>query len=78
MPGKSPKRAERFTIADQDAVRMLIQKLAAPGGSRDVDQQKLLQALDQAAMQYRNAQQKVRQAFFHGLLTGYGVGLKHR
>jgi hypothetical protein len=78
MARKTQKRRPQFTIADEDAVRILVEKLGAPRGSSSVDQAKLMQALDQAAQQYRNSQQKVRQAFFHGLLTGYGVGLKRQ
>jgi hypothetical protein len=76
MAAKARKPSGKFVIADQDAVRMLVAKLTAPRGSRAVDEKKLLQALDQAAQQYKHSDQKVRQAFFHGLLTGYGVGLK--
>jgi hypothetical protein len=36
----------------------------------------LLKALDQAARSYKDSNQKQRQAFFHGLLTGYAVALK--
>lgn len=78
MAAKSNKGAARFAIADQEAVRTLVAKLAAPRGSRAVDEQRLLQALDQAAQRYWRSDEKVRQAFIHGLLTGYGVGLKRR
>ena len=78
MTRKSPGHAHRFTIADKEAVQVLLKKLMGPRGSRNVDQGKLLQALDHAAQHYKNSQKKVRQAFFHGLLTGYGVGLKRR
>lgn len=76
MATRSRRPSGKFVIADQDAVRTLIAKLAAPRGSRAVDEKKLLQALDQAAQRYKHSSQKIRQAFFHGLLTGYGVGLK--
>jgi hypothetical protein len=33
-------------------------------------------ALDDATRHYKDPNQKVRQAFFHGLLTGYAVALK--
>jgi hypothetical protein len=78
MAKKSRGHARKFTIADEEAVRVLVQKLGAPRGSRSVDEGKLLQALDRASQQYKRSQRKVRQAFFHGLLTGYGVGLKRR
>lgn len=78
MARKSPGHSHTFTIADNEAVQVLVDKLGAPRGSRSVDQKKLLQALDQAAQHYKNADKKLRQAFFHGLVTGYGVGLKLR
>lgn len=78
MARKSPGHSHKFTIADDEAVRVLVEKLGAPRGSRSVDQEKLVRALDQAAQHYKTADEKVRQAFFHGLLTGYGVGLKRR
>jgi hypothetical protein len=40
--------------------------------------EKLLRALDDAARHYKDSNQKVRQAFFHGLLTGYAVALTLR
>ncbi len=78
MAKKSPGHSHKFTIADEEAVRVLVEKLGAPRGSRSVDQGKLLLALDRAAQHYKHSQQRVRQAFFHGLLTGYGVGLKRQ
>ncbi len=78
MARKSPGHSHTFTIADNEAVRVLVEKLGAPRGSRSVDQKKLMQALDQAAQHYKNADERLRQAFFHGLVTGYGVGLKLR
>jgi hypothetical protein len=38
--------------------------------------EKLLKALEGASRRYKNSDQKERQAFFHGLLTGYAVALK--
>jgi len=78
MARKSPGHSHQFIIADKEAVRVLVEKLGAPRGSRSVDNEKLLQALDQAAQHYKDSHKKVRQAFFHGLVTGYGVGLKRR
>jgi hypothetical protein len=46
------------------------------GGTRQKRREKLLKALDEASRRYRNSGQKERQAFFHGLLTGYAVALK--
>ena len=72
----SQNHTHKFSIADEDAVRVLLTKIAVPHGSRSVDEEKLWHALDSAARQYRRSQRDVRQAFFHGLLTGYAVGLK--
>lgn len=68
----------KFSIADDDAVRVLINKLGAPKGSRNVDREKLYKALVSAVERYTRSRQEISQAFFHGLLTGYGVGLKHK
>jgi hypothetical protein len=69
------RHLHKFTIADDDAVRALVDKLAGGGGHR-VRREKLLRALDDAARHYESSNEKVRRAFFHGLLTGYGVALK--
>jgi hypothetical protein len=65
----------KYTIADEEAVQLLLKKLLA-GGPRQQRREKLLKALDQAARCYGDSNQKQRQAFFHGLLTGYAVALK--
>jgi hypothetical protein len=78
MKRKTMKHTHKFSIADNDAVRVMIQKLSAPNGSHTVDNAKLLQALDAAARRYSQSNQELSQAFFHGLLTGYAVGLKHK
>jgi hypothetical protein len=65
----------KYTIADEEAVQMLVKKLVA-GGPHQQRRDKLLKALDQAARSYGDSDQKQRQAFFHGLLTGYAVALK--
>jgi len=64
-----------FTIADDDAVRALIDKLVGEG-RKGVRRDRLLRALDDAARHYQDSNQQVRRAFFHGLLTGYAVALK--
>jgi hypothetical protein len=69
--------SHQYTIADDEAVVTLIKKLM-DGGSRNFSREKLLHALDDAARHYDDSDQKVRRAFFHGLLTGYGVGLRLR
>ena len=65
----------RFTIADNQAVQVLIDKMLGRG-TRQKRREKLLKALDEASRHYQNTSQKERQAFFHGLLTGYAVALK--
>jgi hypothetical protein len=70
------QHSHRFTIADDDAVRVLVGKLVKGGGKQG--RERLLRALDDAARHYKDSNQKVRQAFFHGLLTGYAVALKLR
>ena len=69
------QHSHKFTIADDDAVRALVDKLVN-GGRKELRRQKLLRALDDATRHYKDSNQKVRQAFFHGLLTGYAVALK--
>lgn len=69
------EHSHRFTIADDDAVCALIDKLTQ-SGTHQLRREKLLKALDDAMRHYRDSNQKVRQAFFHGLLTGYAVALK--
>jgi len=71
------QHSHKFTIADDDAVRVLLAKLLK-GGEKQGQREKLLRALDDAARHYKDSNQKVRQAFFHGLLTGYAVALKLR
>jgi len=65
----------RFTIADDEAVQVLLDKMLG-GGTRQKRREKLLKALDEASRHYQSTSQKERQAFFHGLLTGYAVALK--
>lgn len=65
----------KFIIADDEAVRVLLDKMLG-GGTRQKRREKLLKALDEASRHYQNSSQKQRQAFFHGLLTGYAVALK--
>ncbi len=67
--------AHKYAIADDEAVQALVNKLVAIG-PRQQRRERLLKALDQAARRYKDSNQKQRQAFFHGLLTGYAVALK--
>ncbi len=69
------RHTRKFRIADADAVHELVRKLVV-GGSHQQRREKLLKALDVAARSYNGSTQKERQAFFHGLLTGYAVALK--
>jgi hypothetical protein len=78
MGQPSTSHGHKFSIADQEAVSALIEKLSAPRGSRDVDEKRLREALDVAAGQYNRSRRELSQAFFHGLLTGCAVGLKRR
>ncbi|MGC1625692.1 MAG: hypothetical protein WA735_02445 [Candidatus Acidiferrales bacterium] len=71
------QHAHKFTIGDDAAVHALLNKLTK-NGSKQGSRAKLLRALDDAARHYGDSNQKVRQAFFHGLLTGYAVALKVR
>ena len=64
-----------FVIADSDAVRTLSTKVEA-WGQHQQRRDKLLKAFHEAVCAYRDASDKARQAFFHGLLTGYAVALK--
>ena len=67
--------SHKFGIADDDAVQVLLDKVLV-GGSHQERRDKLLKALDEASRRYKDSDQKERQAFFHGLLTGYAVALK--
>ncbi|MBI4528105.1 MAG: hypothetical protein HY695_30285 [Deltaproteobacteria bacterium] len=65
----------KYTIADDEAVQVLLDKMLG-GGTRQKRREKLLKALEEASQRYQNTGHKERQAFFHGLLTGYAVALK--
>ena len=65
----------QYTIADDEAVMVLLNKLLS-SGSHQQRREKLLKALDEASQRYRSSTQRERKAFFHGLLTGYAVALK--
>lgn len=65
----------RYTIADDQAVHVLLNKTLR-AGAHQKRREKLLRALEEASRRYDNSSQKERQAFFHGLLTGYAVALK--
>ena len=69
------QHSHKYGIADDDAVLALVDKLTSRG-THQLRRDKLLRALDDATRHYKDSNQKVRQAFFHGLLTGYAVALK--
>lgn len=69
------RHTHKYTIADRDAVQTLVDKLVDGSGGRG-NREKLLRALDVAAQHYQDSDERTRQAFFHGLLTGYAVALK--
>lgn len=70
------RHSHTYTIADDEAVLALLEKLVGTRKSDQARREKLLRALDDAARHYKDSDQKVRRAFFHGLLTGYAVALK--
>ncbi|HXM95207.1 MAG TPA: hypothetical protein VOA64_13305 [Candidatus Dormibacteraeota bacterium] len=65
----------QFTIGDEDAVRVLVDKLVNES-THQLRRRKLLHALEDATQRYLGSDEQARQAFFHGLLTGYAVALK--
>lgn len=69
------KHTHQYTIADDEAVKVLLDKLLTTG-SHQQRRERLLKALGDASKHYNSSTQKERKAFFHGLLTGYAVALK--
>ena len=69
------RHTHQYTIADDEAVRVMLDKLLS-SGPRQQRREKLLKALEQASRRYYSTTVKERKAFFHGLLTGYAVALK--
>ncbi len=69
------QHTHRYTIADDEAVEVLVDKLISHG-SHQQRREKLLKALSDASEHYNTSPQRERKAFFHGLLTGYAVALK--
>jgi len=70
-----PDHTHKFTIADDDAVRTLIDKLLQ-GETHEIRDEKLSLAIEDAAQRYKDSGEEIRRAFFHGLLTGYSVAAK--
>jgi hypothetical protein len=75
--GKSPNSPHdhKYTIADDDAVKTLMQKLETTGVHQG-DREKLRAAIDSAKEEYGESDELERKAFFHGMLTGIAVALK--
>jgi hypothetical protein len=69
------RHTHQYTIADDEAVKVLLDKLLS-SGSHQQRREKLLKALEEASRRYNSTTVKERKAFFHGLLTGYAVALK--
>jgi hypothetical protein len=65
----------KFTIADEDAVHVLLNKVL-DHSARQQRREKLLRAVKDASRGYETSTARERKAFFHGLLTGYAVALK--
>jgi hypothetical protein len=70
-----PGHTHQYTIADDEAVQVMIDKLLI-SGSHQQRRERLLKALEEASRRYYSTTVKERKAFFHGLLTGYAVALK--
>lgn len=73
---KSPNNphSHLYTIADDDAVQTLVQKLE----TAQVDpshRERLRAALNSAREEYGGTNDVERKAFFHGMLTGMAVAL---
>lgn len=66
----------KLGIADEEAVQILLDKLLAGATHQRQRREKLLKALEEAARHYKDSTKKERQAFFHGMLTGYAVALR--
>ena len=69
------RHTHQYTIADDDAVKVLLDKLVSSGPHQQ-RRERLLKALEEASRRYNSTTLKERKAFFHGLLTGYAVALK--
>jgi hypothetical protein len=70
-----PRHTHLYTIADDEAVQVMIDKLLSSGPHQQ-RRERLLKALEEASRRYYSTTAKERKAFFHGLLTGYAVALK--
>jgi len=71
----APLHSHRFTIGDRDAVETLMNKLKKSSRVQ-ANPEKLRKAFETAMSEFRSTDDVERKAFVHGLLTGYGVGVK--
>jgi hypothetical protein len=62
-------------MTGEDAVEVLMSRMTS-GRSRQREKESLRAVLESAIEQYRDADEKERKAFFHGMLTGYAAALK--
>jgi hypothetical protein len=69
------RHTHQYTIADDEAVKVLLDKLLV-GGPHQQRREKLLKALDDASQRYNSSTQNGAQGIFPRLLTGYAVALK--
>jgi hypothetical protein len=72
-PSSNNPHPHKYTIADDEAVRTLMTKLAESSHQTTPELQK---ALETAMEEYQTTDDQQRKAFFHGMLTGYGVALQ--
>ena len=67
----------RLTVAQPEAVETLVAKLRVRAKDNPAWRRMVL-ATDRAHRQYGEVSAPNLRGFYHGLLTGYGVGLKLR
>jgi hypothetical protein len=70
-----PGHTHQYTIGDDEAVKVLLDKLVS-SGLHQQRRERLVKAFEEASRRYYDTTVKERKAFFHGLLTGYAVALK--
>ena len=58
-----PQHTHQYTIADDEAVKVLLDKLLSSGPHQQ-RRERLLKALEEAARRYDSSTQKERKAFF--------------
>jgi hypothetical protein len=65
----------RLTVAQPEAVEVLVAKLRARAGGNPA-WYRVMRAADRAQERYREASTPDFRGFYHGLLTGYAVAVK--